>query len=110
MIASSTLRSEKLRTEQLDLRLTPGAKQTLQRAAAAAQRSVTDFVLESALASAAETLADRQNFQLDPERWQAFVSALDAPPQAHPRLTRLLQEPSVFEVSVAAKPTAGGAG
>jgi uncharacterized protein (DUF1778 family) len=73
------------------LALTPGAKQTLQRAAAAAQRSVTDFVLESALSSAAETLADRQNFQLDPERWEAFVSALDAPPQMHPRLARLLQ-------------------
>jgi len=57
-----------LRSEKLDLRLTPGAKQTLQRAAAAAQRSVTDFVLESALANAAETLADRQSFQLDPER------------------------------------------
>ena len=109
-LGSEKLRSEKLRSEKLDLRLTPGAKQTLQRAAAAAQRSVTDFVLESALASAAETLADRQNFQLDPERWQAFVSALDAPSKSHPRLARLLQEPSVIEVGVAAEPTAGGAG
>ena len=99
-----------LRTEKLDLRLTSEAKQTLQRAAAAAQRSVTDFVLESALASAAETLADRQNFQLDPERWQAFVSALDAAPQAHPRLARLLQQPSLLEASVAAELNAGGAG
>jgi uncharacterized protein (DUF1778 family) len=79
-----------LRSEKPDLRLTPGAKQTLQRAAAAAQRSVTDFVLESALASAAETLADRQSFQLDPEQWEVFVAALDAPPQVHPRLARLL--------------------
>jgi len=90
-----------LRSEKLDLRLTPGAKQTLQRAAAAAQRSVTDFVLESALASAAETLADRQSFQLDPEQWEVFVAALDAPPQVHPRLARLLQEPSVVEQSPA---------
>ena len=89
-----------LRSEKLDLRLTPGAKQTLQRAAAAAQRSVTDFVLESALASAAETLADRQSFQLDPEQWEVFVAALDAPPQVHPRLARLLQEPSEVELSL----------
>jgi uncharacterized protein (DUF1778 family) len=94
-----------LRSEKLDLRLTPGAKQTLQRAAAAAQRSVTDFVLESALASAAETLADRQSFQLDPEQWELFVAALDAPPQLHPRLARLLQEPSLLE-----QVSAGGAG
>lgn len=85
------------RSEKLDLRLTPTAKQTLQRAAEAAQRSVSEFVLESALASAAETLADRRVFALDPERWQAFVAALDAPPQRHPRMQRLLQEPSVFE-------------
>jgi uncharacterized protein (DUF1778 family) len=89
--------SSPLRSEKLDLRLTPGAKQTLQRAAAAAQRSVTDFVLESALASAAETLTDRQSFQLDPGQWEVFVAALDAPPQVHSRLTRLLQEPSVVE-------------
>jgi uncharacterized protein (DUF1778 family) len=99
-----------LRSEKLDLRLTPGAKQTLQRAAAAAQRSVTDFVLESALASAAETLADRQSFQLEPEQWEVFVAALDAPTQVHPRLARLLQEPSVVELSVVEAPPAGGAG
>ena len=86
--------SSRLRSEKLDLRLTPGAKQTLQRAATTAQRSATDFVLESALASAAETLADRQSFLLDPEQWEVFVAALDAPPQVHPRLARLLQEPS----------------
>ena len=39
-----------LRSETLDLRLTPGAKQTLQRAAAAECR-VTDFLLDSALAN-----------------------------------------------------------
>ncbi len=93
------------RSEKLDLRLTPGAKQTLQRAAAAAQRSMSEFVLESALASAAETLADRQSFQLDGEQWEAFVTALDAPPQVHPRLARLLQEPSELE-----QPLSDGAG
>ncbi len=98
------------RSEKLDLRLTPGAKQTLQRAAAVAQRSVSEFVLESALASAAETLADRQSFQLDGERWEALVAALDAPPQVHPRLVRLLQEPSLLELGVAEQPPSGGAG
>ena len=63
--------------------MTPGAKQTLHRAAAVANRSVTDFVLESALASAAETLAVRQSFQLDPEQWEAFVAAIDAPSMCH---------------------------
>jgi uncharacterized protein (DUF1778 family) len=90
--------------------MTPGAKQTLQRAAAVANRSVTNFVLESALASAAEMLADRQSFQLDPEQWQVFGAALDAPPQVHPRLVRLLPEASVLELSLIEHPPAGGAG
>jgi len=38
------------RNEKLDLRLTASAKRTLQTAALAVHRSVTDFVLESALA------------------------------------------------------------
>jgi uncharacterized protein (DUF1778 family) len=40
------------RNEKLDLRLTPSAKRTLQAAARAAHRSVSEFVLESALVRA----------------------------------------------------------
>jgi uncharacterized protein (DUF1778 family) len=85
------------RTEKIDLRLTPSAKRVLQSAATAAQRSVSEFVLESALARAEETLPDRQRFGLDAERWTAFQAALDAPVRPNPRLKKLLQKPSVFE-------------
>lgn len=85
------------RSEKLDLRLTISAKRALQRAAAASQRSVSEFVLESALARAQETLPDRQRFNLDAEQWAAFLDALDAPPRDLPRMRRLLAEPSVFE-------------
>lgn len=85
------------RNEKLDLRLTPSAKRTLQSAAAAARRSVSEFVLESALARAEETLPDRQRFGLTAEQWEAFEVALSAPPSPAPRLARLFNEPSVFE-------------
>ena len=85
------------RTEKLDLRLTRSAKRVLQSAAAAARRSVSEFVLESALARAEETLPDRQRFGLDTERWTAFQAALDGPARPNPRLKKLLQRPSVFE-------------
>jgi uncharacterized protein (DUF1778 family) len=85
------------RTAKLDLRLSPAAKQKLQTAAESAGRTVSEFVLESALVRADETLADRTHFGLDAERWKAFMEALDAPPREIPRLGRLLQEPSVFE-------------
>lgn len=85
------------RNEKLDLRLTPSAKRALQIAALAAHRSVSEFVLESALARAEETLPDRQKFGLNTDQWAAFQKALDAPPQPAPRLAKLLQEPSIFE-------------
>lgn len=85
------------RTEKLDLRLSKSAKQTLQAAAAAARKSVSEFVLETALSEAEERLADRAIFTLDAKQWDAFIAALDAPPRRHPRLERLLREPSVFD-------------
>lgn len=85
------------RSEKLDLRLTAAAKRTLHAAAAASQRSVSEFVLESALARAEETLPDRRKFVLSEKQWKEFLAALDAPPQPMPRLKRLLSEPSVFE-------------
>lgn len=89
--------STAVRTEKLDLRVSPDNKRLLQTAASASRRSLSEFVLESALARAAETLPDRQRFGLDAERWAAFQAALDAPPRPLPRLRRLLSEPTVFE-------------
>ncbi|HVA48356.1 MAG TPA: DUF1778 domain-containing protein [Pirellulales bacterium] len=86
-------------TIQLDLRLSPQAEQKLEAAANVAQRSVAEFVLESALIRADETLADRTRFGLDADHWKAFVEALDAEPRDLPRLQRLFQEGSVFEAS-----------
>ena len=85
------------RTTKLDLRLSPQAKQTLSAAARASHRSVSQFVLDSALARAEETLPDRQRFELNAAHWEAFMAALDTSPGDTPRLRRLLQEPSIFE-------------
>jgi uncharacterized protein (DUF1778 family) len=85
------------RTAKLDLRLTPQAKRTLRMAAEADRKSVTEFVLESALLRAEERLADRRHFSLDAKAWAEFMKALDAPPRDHPRLKRLLTEPSIFD-------------
>ena len=91
-MAISTRRSEKL-----DLRLTRNAKRSLQAAAAACHRSVSEFVLESALARADEALADRRSFGLNSAQWKTFLAALDAPPRPLPRLERLLKEPGFFD-------------
>ncbi|CAH2606409.1 conserved protein of unknown function (plasmid) [Rhodovastum atsumiense] len=85
------------RTSKLDLRLSPEAKARLNAAAHARHQTVSQFVLESALVRADETLAERQRFTLDAARWTAFMTALDAPPRALPRLERLFREAGPFD-------------
>lgn len=86
----------KRRTEKLDLRISPEAKARLQTAAAAMDRSMSEFVLESALSRAEEALADRRVFGLDARAWKAFQAALDAPTRPLPRLKALLKKPGFF--------------
>ena len=85
------------RTEKLDLRISRSEKARLQAAAAATNRSVSEFVLQSALSDAADALADRREFFLNAEQWAAFQAALDAPPRDLPRLRALLSEPGFFD-------------
>jgi uncharacterized protein (DUF1778 family) len=87
------------RSEKIDLRLAPEAKLTIVAAARATGQTVSEFVLQGALTRAEETLPDRRYFGLDAEQWTAFLAALDAPSRNAPRLRRLLEEPSVFELS-----------
>ncbi len=87
------------RTEKLDLRVSPSAKQMLAAAAAASHRTVSAFVLESALARAEEALADRRTFPLSKPKWTEFLAALDAPTRPLPRMQRLLTEPGFFDVT-----------
>ena len=91
------MRSRTLRSEKLGLRLTRKAKTALRAVAAASNRSVSEFVLESALARADETLADRRTFVLSAAQWKAFLAALDAPPRPLPRLELLLKESGFFD-------------
>jgi len=85
------------RSEKLDIRITPEAKQILQQAAKQRHTTISQFVLESALDSASTVLAERSRLGLNAEQWEIFMAALDAPPRCHPRMERLLNEPSILD-------------
>jgi uncharacterized protein (DUF1778 family) len=78
------------RSERVDLRMTPAAKRTLQQAATVRNKTLTEFLLDTGLNAAFDTLADRRVFQLDARRWNAFMAALAKPPKNNPRLRKLL--------------------
>ncbi|MGO9832796.1 MAG: DUF1778 domain-containing protein [Polyangiaceae bacterium] len=49
------------------------------------------------MSAASDTLAERNRIGLTAEDWAAFTSALDAPPRKHPRMKRLLGDPTVLD-------------
>ena len=85
------------KTERIDVRVSPAAKETLQIAATQVNKTVSQFLLDAALTAAAETLEDRRSFVLDKRRWNAFLKILDRPAEVKPRLARLLAERSALE-------------
>jgi len=70
--------------------MTPAAKRMLQQAAAAAHKTLSEFLLDSGLNAALDTLADRKVFQLDDAQWEAFTAALANPPADNAGLRELL--------------------
>ena len=91
--------TQAVKTAKLDIRLPLRAKELLSLAALADRRSLSQFVLESAMSRAKEMLADRGSFTLDAKQWAAFMDALDAPCRELPGVKKLFQQPSVFENS-----------
>jgi len=91
------MRTGTSKSGRLDIRISAHARQILQEAAKERHTSISQFVLESALHSANAVLAERSRLRLDADRWTAFMEALDAPPRRHPRLERLLNEPSILD-------------
>jgi uncharacterized protein (DUF1778 family) len=78
------------RSARVDLCMTPTTKRTLQRAAAVSSKTLTEFLLDTALNAALDTLADRRVFQLDEKRWAKFMRELATPAKKNPRLRKLL--------------------
>ncbi len=83
--AMATERKEK----RLDLRATARQVELLQRAAEAAGRSVTDFVVSAAVDRAEDVLTDQRLFVIDAESWNRFNAAIESPAGPVPQLVEL---------------------
>lgn len=97
MAARSARVRRPAKDERIAVRATQEQRELIGRASEMTATTVTDFVLGASIARAEEILADRREFRLPAERWNAFVEALDRAPVDKPRLRRLLTKPSVLE-------------
>jgi len=77
------------RSARLGLRVTPQQEVVLRRAAEVSNRSITDFILDSAYQAAEQTLLDQRLFLVNSSQSQALLSMLDRPEQDNPGLKDL---------------------
>jgi uncharacterized protein (DUF1778 family) len=85
------------KTDRVYTRVTAAEKQLLASAAAAANTNVSDFVLESALREATNTLLDQRVFFASPEAFAAFEAALEAPAKTTAGLNELMNRDAPWE-------------
>ena len=80
MSIATRMPSEARKTKRVDVRLTPTAKEILERASALEGRSLSDFILSSAITAAKQAIADHDRMSLGVRDRAAFVDALLNPP------------------------------
>lgn len=74
----------------INLRIEPQVRQMIDAAAAALGKTRTEFMVEAARRQAVDVLLDQRLFSLNPDRFDAFVDALDHPPAPGPKLRALM--------------------
>ena len=77
-----------LKEGRLNIRCDHRSRELLDRAATYAHVSVSEFVLSNALASAEQVVQAHESITLQPEDFQAFLAALDAPARPNAALKR----------------------
>lgn len=77
------------RTARLGLRATPEQEAVLRRAAEAAHKSLTEFILDSACQAAEQTLLDQRLFMVSGSQYQALMDLLERPEQTNEGLRNL---------------------
>jgi uncharacterized protein (DUF1778 family) len=75
-----------VKRDRMHLRLDARAKRTLERAAAYAETSVSDFVLANAVAAAERVIDSHEKITLSALDWDVFYDALINPPEPNEKL------------------------
>lgn len=83
--------STTLKENRLNIRCDTYARQLLDKAAAYARVSVSEFVLSHALASAEQVVQQHESITLAPNDFEAFLAALEQPCEASPTLKRAFE-------------------
>lgn len=74
------------KSKRVAVRLPPEVKRTLEHAASVTGRSLSDFVVDSALKAAQQAIDEHERLSLTTEDREVFLSALSNPPKPNEAL------------------------
>lgn len=86
----------KHKDRRLNIRASEAEKIVLEQAAAASHVGLSQFLLQAALRSAEEVLADQTRFAVPADAWAEFTAMLDRPARVIPALREAAARPSPF--------------
>ncbi|SOC20411.1 DUF1778 domain-containing protein [Thalassospira xiamenensis] len=85
-------------TGRLSIRVRPDDERLIRKAVELSKaKSISDYLIRSAVIQAKSDLADRTEFTLHPDAVEAFYAALDRPAAPTPALRTLFAKKTVFE-------------
>lgn len=79
-------------SERLNLRLKPDAKRRIEQAAAFEGKTVSSFILSSALATAERTIRQHETVALSRRDAEVFFDAVGNPPKPNAKLAKAIEE------------------
>lgn len=82
--------------ERFNIRATREEKETVEEAARLSHVTASQFILQAAVRSAHDVLADQTRFTLTPEQWAQLTAMLDRPARSLPALKKAAAEPRPF--------------
>jgi uncharacterized protein (DUF1778 family) len=89
-------RSLPAKATRFNIRASSIEKTLVEQAARSMHMTASQFVMQAALRSAEEVLADQTRFVLPLDKWEAFAAALDRPAREIPALKQAASKPSPF--------------
>lgn len=80
------------RSDRIDVRTNPDVKAIIERAALLSHKSISAYILESALQKAREDIQETERIRLSEAERESFFSALLNPPEPNEALTSLFSD------------------
>ncbi len=87
-MARAEAKKSETKDDRLQVRLDADAKSVLQRAARYRQKTVSQFVLSTALQEAEKVIRENEAVTLSAPDWKIFYDALTNPPEPNPALRK----------------------